>query len=348
MSIPLQYERRGYFTQSGHKKGNMNRRDFISSATLAAATLGLPAVAMRARSPLIRIGVIGLDTSHAPTFIKYFNVTHASDTFRVVAAYPHGSADIPSSVSRIPKYTEEVKTYGVEIVDSIAHLLRKTDAILLETNDGRLHKAQAFEVMRSGKPMFIDKPVAASFADVQEIYKKARALKAPVFSASSLRYMTTCQQVTGQNAIGNVLGADTFCQAALEPSHVDLFWYGIHGVEILFTVMGTGCESVTRYFTNDMEVVVGQWRDGRLGTFRGTRAGKYDYGGTVFGSNGNIFLGRLDAYDELCVRIGEFFTSGKSPVDDAETLEIYAFMQAADESRKNGGKTVRLKDILKS
>ncbi len=326
----------------------MNRRNFISTATLTGTALGisLPAIAKYTLAAPMKIGVIGLDTSHAPTFIKYFNVKNKSENFRVVAAYPHGSADIESSASRIPKYTEEVKTYGVEIVDSVASLLGKVDAVLLETNDGRLHKEQAFQVFNARKPVFIDKPVAASFSDVQLIYKKARELNVPMFSASSLRYMKPCQQIRNENAIGKVLAADTFCMAALEPHHVDLFWYGIHGVEILITVMGPGCESVTRFFKDDMEVVVGQWSDGRIGTFRGTRAGKYDYGGTVFGENGNMVIPRTDAYDEICVKISEFFTTKKSPVDEAETLEIYAFMQAADESKKKGGVPVKLKDVM--
>lgn len=322
----------------------MQRRDFIS--TTLAAGLSFP-LAAKNRSPApIRIGIIGLDTSHVIVFTKYFNVTHKSGNFRIVAAYPYGSADIESSASRIPKYIAEVKSYGVEIVDSIAGLLQMVDAVLLETNDGRLHKEQAFQVINAKKPLFVDKPVAATFSDVLDIYKKARETKVPMFSASSLRYMKTCHQVKNENAVGKVLGADTFCMASLEPHHVDLFWYGIHGVEILMTVMGTGCESVTRFYKDDMDIVVGLWADGRIGTFRGTRAGKYDYGGTVFGSNGNMTLGKLDAYDELCVKISEFFTTGKAPVEEAETVEIYAFMQAADESKRSGGASVKLKDVM--
>jgi predicted dehydrogenase len=326
----------------------MTRRDFISNTTLAGTALALPfsSGAMNLLSETIKIGIIGLDTSHAPAFAKYFNVTDTSGRFRVVAAYPHGSADIESSVSRIPKYTEEVKTYGVEIVDSVKTLLQRVDAVLLETNDGRLHKEQAFQVLDAKKTMFIDKPVAASFADVKAIYTKAQETKVLIFSASSLRYMKTCQQARYENVIGKVLGADTFSPATLEPHHPDLFWYGIHGVEILFTVMGPGCESVTRFNKDNTDVVVGLWGDGRIGTFRGTREGKHDYGGTAYGSNGNLVLGPFNGYDDLSSKIAEFFLSKKIPVDATETLEIYAFMEAADESKRKGGAAVKLKDIM--
>ena len=329
----------------------MNRRNFILKTAIAGSTLSLVRPTILKARPLseIKIGIIGLDTSHSPAFVKFFNGADKSadlQDMRVVAAYPYGSKDIESSTSRIPKYTEEVKGYGVEIVDSIKRLLEMSDVVLLETNDGRPRKEQAFQVLDAGKPMFIDKPVAASLADVVSIYNRAREKKVPVFSASSLRYMKSAQQVRYENAIGKVLGADTFGPATLEPHHPDLFWYGIHGIEILFTVMGTGCESVTRYNTNNMEVVVGKWADGRIGTFRGTREGKHDYGGTAFGSDHNLVLGPYDGYDALSLKIAEFFKSRTSPVDDKETIEIYAFMEAADESKRRGGKSVRLDEVM--
>jgi predicted dehydrogenase len=326
----------------------MTRRDFIAATALAGAASAIP-FSLGAKNlslDTIKIGIIGLDTSHSPAFAKYFNVTDTSKKFRVVAAYPHGSADIQSSVSRIPKFTEEVKTYGVEIVDSIKKLLQLVDVVLLETNDGRLHKEQAFQVIDAKKTMFIDKPVAASFSDVTAIYRRAKEMNVPIFSASSLRYMKTCQQVRNENAIGKVLGADAFSPATLEPHHPDLFWYGIHGVEILFTVMGPGCESVTRFHKDNTDIVVGQWSDGRIGTFRGTRNGKHDYGGTAYGVDGNLVLGPFNGYDDLSVKIAEFFLSKKSPVEDLETLEIYAFMEAADESKRKGGTAVKLQDIM--
>lgn len=330
----------------------MNRRDFVTKTALATlagtgiSSFGIPAPR---QSKTIRIGLIGLDTSHAPAFTKIFNADENQfSDLQVVAAYPQGSTTIESSFSRIPKYTEEVKGYGVEIVDSIKSLLGRVDVVLLETNDGKPHKAQAMEVIHAGKPLFVDKPIAASLTDAMEIYKKANERNVPIFSSSSLRYMKSAQQVRYDNMVGKVLAADTFSPATLEPSHPDLFWYGIHGVEILYTVMGQGCESVTRYSKENMEVVVGIWKDGRIGTFRGMREGKHEYGGTVFGSEKNLTLGQYEGYEALVAKIAEFFRTGKSPVDDAETIEIYAFMEAADESKRRGGTKVSLAEVMKN
>jgi predicted dehydrogenase len=328
----------------------MNRRNFIRQSLATGTTLSmtgfLPVIA--SQSSPIKIGIIGLDTSHSPAFTKIFNVENSKPEFqgfKVVAAYPHGSKDIESSVSRIPKYTEEVKKMGVEITDSIQSLLKMVDVVLLETNDGRLHKEQASLVIKAGKPMFIDKPVAASLSDAIAIYDDARKQKVPIFSCSSLRYMTSAQQVRYDNKIGKVLAADTFSPATLEPHHPDLFWYGIHGVEILFTLLGKGCASVIRYNTPTTDIVIGQWTDGRVGTFRGTREGKHEYGGIAFGTEGNLVLERFEGYEALAAKIAAFFKSKQSPIDDEETLEIYAFMEAADESKRKGGK-VTLKEVM--
>lgn len=330
-----------------------SRRSFIkkSSALGAAASLSTLPFSLFANSKAdpIKIGIIGLDTSHSPAFTKLFNAENPKPElvgFRVVAAYPQGSSDIKSSTDRIPGYIAQVKELGVEICDSIESMLEKVDVVLLETNDGKPRLAQARKVIQAKKPFFIDKPVASSFADTQLIYQEAEAAEVPIFSASSLRYMSNAQAVRHTGKIGKVLGCDTFSPATIEAGHPDLFWYGIHGVEILFTVMGPGCESVSRITTPDTDVVVGKWKDGRIGTFRGTRAGKHEYGGTAFGSEGNLVLGNYEGYEPLAVKISEFFKSGVSPVDSAETLAIYAFMEAADESKRRGGEAIEIRTLL--
>ena len=306
-------------------------------------------VSVAAEPPEIRVGIIGLDTSHAIAFSKLLNDENAGPELancRVVAAYPKGSPDIESSVSRVPKYTEQIKGMGIEIVSSIDDLLAKVDAVLLETNDGRPHLEQLRPVLKAGKRVFIDKPVAGSLADAVSIYKEAKAAGVPVFSSSSLRYMESAQQARNGD-IGKVLGCDAYSPCHLEKTHPDLFWYGIHGVEILYTVMGTGCESVVRSSSVDTDVVVGTWEDGRIGTFRGIRSGKSGYGGTAFGSKGVKPLGPYGGYRALVVEIVEFFRTGKVPVDAEETIELYAFMEAADESKRQGGIPVKIADVLK-
>jgi predicted dehydrogenase len=297
---------------------------------------------------MIRVGIIGLDTSHSIAFTKEMNRQSADPEMRgchVVAAYPYGSRAIESSASRIPKYTEEMQGMGVEIVDSIDALLDAVDCVLLETNDGTLHLEQATEVMKAGKPLFIDKPVAASLADVLAIYDSAQKYDVPLFSSSSLRYSSSAQQIRN-GSLGKVLGCDAYSPCSLEPSHADLYWYGIHGVETLFTVMGTGCQSVSRTSTEDFDFAVGQWEQGRIGSFRGIRNGASGYGGNAFGEKGIGTVGPYEGYRPLVVEIAKFFDTGVAPVTAAETIEIYAFMEAADESKRQGGVPVQIQAVI--
>lgn len=296
----------------------------------------------------VRVGIIGLDTSHAPAFAKILNDPKAEPDvagFRVVAAYPKGSPDIPSSVRRVPEYTKQVQALGVEIVESIDELLKRVDVVLLETNDGRPHAEQALPVLKARKPVFIDKPVAGSLVDVLRIYEAAEYFKVPVFTSSSLRYTKQAQALRAGKA-GKVLGATAFSPCELEGHHPDLFWYGIHGVETLYTVMGAGCQTVVRSPTPTTDVVTGTWADGRVGTFRGMRHKGMGYGGYVFGEKAIEPIGPSEGYRPLVVKIVGFFRTKTPPVDPKETIELYTFMEAADESKHRGNTPIPLREVL--
>ncbi len=326
------------------------RRRFLLQAAGGMAFFSLHPFHLEAKAEVKagkRIGIIGLDTSHATAFTEAFNAAEPDPAlrgYRVVAAYPRGSYNIESSYSRIPKYTARVREMGVEVVDSVEELLRKCDVVLLLTNDGHPHLEQAVQVMRKGYRLFIDKPLAGSLSEAIAIFRLAQRFGVPVFSSSSLRYTPVLQEIAA-GSIGEVYGATTYGPCKLEPSHPDLFWYGIHAVEMLYTVMGMGCERVTRVHTDITDVAVGVWKGGRTGTFRGMRVGKYEFGGTAFGEKGNASLGGYPGYGPLLKQIAAFFESGVPPVSPEETLEIYTFMESADESRRRGGVPVAMKEV---
>lgn len=297
----------------------------------------------------LRAGVIGLDTSHAPAFAQLLNSPKATGDLagvKVVAAFPGGSADVPASADRVTGYTKQFAEMGIEIVDSVEALLPKVDVVLLESVDGRPHLAQVIPVLKAKKPVFIDKPVAGSLADAVAIFELAKQLGVPCFSSSSLRFSPGILSMRNDDRVGKVLGCEARGPCHLEPHHPDLFWYGIHGVETLFTIMGPGCESVSRVHTDGGDFVVGRWKDGRIGTFRGLRDGAHGYGATVYGDKGIAPSGGYDGYQPLVVEIVRFFKTGKPPVSAEETIEIYAFMEAADESKRQGGTPVTIESVL--
>ncbi|MCX6902126.1 MAG: Gfo/Idh/MocA family oxidoreductase [Verrucomicrobia bacterium] len=256
----------------------------------------------------LRIGMIGLDTSHVVAFTKLLNdpsdKNHLAGA-RVVAAFKGGSPDIESSASRVDGYTKELQEkWGVKIYASIEEMCAQVDAVMIESVDGRPHLDQARPVIKAHKPLFIDKPMAGSLRDAITIFRLAREAGVP------------------------------------EPHHPDLFWYGIHGVESLFTVMGTGCESVKRGTTPEGKIeVTGTWQGGRTGIYREVAKG---YGGKAVGDKGEAVVGAYDGYHPLVIEVVKFFQTGVVPVSAEETLEILAFMEAADETKRQGGAEVKI------
>lgn len=299
------------------------------------------------QSPL-RAGMIGLDTSHVPAFTKLFNNAEPGDelaAIRIVAGYP-GGTDIPASRDRVEGFTEQLREMGVEIVETIPDLLEKVDVVLIESVDGRIHLEEAIPVIQAGKPLFIDKPVAGSLADAIVIFEYAKQHNVPCFSSSSLRYGPALQAVLTNEELGEIAGAATWGPCYYQSGIPDLFNYGVHGVEMLYTLMGTGCQTVARTHTPDTDLVVGTWDGGRVGTYRGIRNNRAEFGATVFGSKQIVPVGRSGGYAELCREIARFFQTNKPPVTAETTIELFAFMEAADESKRRGGQPVTIGEVM--
>jgi len=264
---------------------------------------------------------------------------------KVVAAYRGGSADIPQSVKLLDEIVPKLKEkYGVKFYESVEELCANVDVVCLESLDGRPKLEQIKPVLKAGKPVFVDKPMGTSVAEVREIFRLAGHANVPIFTSSSLRFATNTQAVRG-GSLGVVTNAETFGPCETDPHHPELYWYGIHGVEALFTVMGTSCESVQRSTNAQGKIeVVGIWSGGRKGIFREEK----DFHGKAAGDKGELSVGKWDGYVPLVRAITGFFETRTAPVSPEETVEIYAFMDAAAQSKKNAGKAVRLADVLKT
>ena len=298
------------------------------------------------RSADIRIGIIGCDTSHVIAFTKNLNDPKSKDHVsgaKIVAAYKGGSPDIPESAKRVDDYAQTLsKDYGVKLYDNISAMCKDVDAVLLESLDGRPKLDQLRPVVDARRPVFVDKPMGSSLHEVIEMFRIAHGARVPIFTSSSLRFASNTMAVH-LGLIGTVTNAQTFGPCELEPHHPELFWYGIHGVEALFTVMGTGCSTVQRTNTPDGKIqVIGTWGTKRVGIFtQGT------FHGDAKGTKGEAPVGAFDGYVPLVREIVKFFQTGVVPVKERETLEIYAFMEAADLSKSRNGQTVKLQEVIK-
>ncbi len=335
---------------------------FLGFLALFLISLSAPPAAEPAAP--IKVGVLGLDNYQAVAFTQLFHDPKATGDLagiRVVAAFPAGSPDIEESVRELPKWTKDIQKYGVSIVDSVDALLKQVDAVMVMSIDGRAHLEQIKPVLRAGKPVYVGRPLAASLADAAEIFRLARESKVPLFSCSQHRFSPGFIGMRHHEEVGDVLGCDVFGGCPREPHHPDLVWHGIHGVETLYTIMGPGCISVTRAATETADVVTGVWKDGRVGTYRGIRQGALKYSALVFGTKGVVPAGiygyaapvkgvvppgRYMAYEATAMEIGKFFKTRQPPVSAEETTELFAFMEAAEESKRQNGAPVKLETVL--
>ncbi len=295
----------------------------------------------------IKLGIVGTDTSHVIAFTKVFNDPKNPDNvpgIRIVAAYKGGSPDLESSHTRVEKYAAELaQNWGVEIVPDIATLVSKVDGILLESVDGRKHLPQFREIAKAGKPVFIDKPLASTLEDAREIARLAAQHKVPWFSTSSLRYADFMMNNRSEQNNGVI----TWGPGPTDPTHkLELSWYGIHPVEMLFSLMGRGCEEASMISTKDMDEATCRWAGGRIGTVRTLRP-YGDYGAVVFRSGGKEVMQTTPKfrvnYSPMLKQLAEFMKTRQPPVSNEETMEIFAFMDAAQRSKAAGGKPMKLR-----
>lgn len=311
-------------------------------------TLVLLGSALSAWSADVRLGIIGTDTSHVPVFARLLNgdasaVDHVTGA-RVVAAFKGGSKDLESSVGRVDQFAEEIRTkWAVEIVPDIATLLGKVDGVLLTSLDGRVHLDQARQAIAAKKPLFIDKPLAAALDDAREIARLAKTAGVPWFSTSSLRYGAIGSNVK----FADTTGATVWGPGPLQPLfQLDLSWYAIHPIEVLYTILGRGCETVARTTGANGDLIVGRWKDGRIGTVYAARPDA-DYGAVIFHGKEVVDLhpkkSAASEYRPMMEEIVRFFQTGKPPVANEDTLEIFAFMDAAQRSKDQGGRPVGLR-----
>ena len=300
---------------------------------------------------MLKLGIVDCDTSHVVQFTMRLNHIEIEeeqwvDGANIVAAVPLPSAILPQE--NIDAYVEKLRGWGLEIVDKPEALLDMgLDGVLIEAVDGSVHLERARPFLEAGMPLYIDKPFTCSSADAKEILRLAGENNVPVFSTSSLRYGLEVQEVIQDagDAYGKVIGANAWSPASLQERNPGLFNYGIHGVEPLFTLMGSGCQAVWTVFQEGTEVTVGLWDDGRIGTMRGTRAGAHAYGFTAWCEK-QVITTQINAgyiYRELLKKMVGMFTTRIPPVELQETLEIVAFIEAAMESAANDGKRVELK-----
>ena len=279
----------------------------------------------------MKLGIIGLDSSHAVQFSRILNGER--EPFHigghpVTAAYPGPvSQDFDMSRDRMENFTREVAgDWGVKLYSSIAEVMKNSDAVFLEQVDARRRLEQFREMVCFGKPIYVDKPFALNTADCREMFKLAEQYGVPVLSTSSLRFADGLTAALKQCEWHSVIGADFFGPMPFTATQPGYFWYGVHMADMLYRTMGTGCSKVSVIHT------------------RGNRCGNGNFGGTIFHESGSVFIDvsqdKRGYYECLVEQIIRMFDTGQSPVTRQEMTEVVRFLEAAGESLTTGREVV--------
>jgi predicted dehydrogenase len=357
-------------------------RQLIALVTIAALGMIGANVRVQAADP-VRVGILGIDNYGSIGYTEFLNRPHAAGVFegvRVVAAYPIGSDDYPDSAKFSAQWqTHLSKMYQspkdpkdavppIEFVNSTDELLQRVDAVMIFSLDGRLHRQQAEAVLKAGKRLFIGRPLASSPEDAVAILKLAEETKTPCWSSSQHRFSTGFSGMRDHPEVGRVIGCDVYGGWTVHAPEADKFTRPLHSLETLYTIMGgPGVVSVTCTSTPTTESITAIWKDGRIGTYRGIKEGAVKYSATVFGDKGvstagiygygipvkgvvptaasGPLSGKFVGYEGLAAEIAKFFKGGPVPVTPTETLEIFALIQAAEDSKAQNGAVVHLKNL---
>jgi predicted dehydrogenase len=291
----------------------------------------------------LRVGLIGLDTSHVPAFTKTLNDAknpeHVAGA-RVVAGYPGGSKDFDLSISRVDKFTHEIRDgHNVQIMDTPEAVAEACDILFITAVDGRTHLDYVKRTAKYKRPTFIDKPVAVTSTDAKQIYDIAQQGGFPLMSASSLRYADALTTSLAEHP-GHIFGCDVYGPMAIQPTQPGWFWYGVHIVEIANRIMGTGCQQVSVVKNDDFDVMTATWADGRIATLRGHRKGHSRFGVAVHREKESQYLDlssyKRSYYANMLDAILKTLPNGKSDIAPESTLEIVRLIEAANESRETG------------
>jgi predicted dehydrogenase len=344
------------------------------------AALGIVCAAAHAQAAEpVRVGILGFDNYQAVEYVQFFNNPKAEGDLaglRVVAAYPVTSPDYPESAALTERWQKQMlgayqnptdpkdAVPPVALVGSIDEILKRCDAVMIWSLDGRMHLPQATAVLKAGKRLFIGRPLASSPADAVAIMKLAAETKTPCWSSSQHRYSPGFFGMRNHPEVGRVLGCDVYGGYDMKAAEADRFTRALHSIETMYTIMGPGCVKVSCTSTPTVESITAVWSDGRVGTYRGIKDGAVKYSATVFGDKGVSTAGiyghgvpvkgivptddKYMGYGGLAIELAKFFKTGQPPVAAAETLEIYALLQAAEESRAQNGAVIPLPNLLKA
>lgn len=311
----------------------------------------------------MRIGAIGIDSSHLPEFTKRIKgmrvegktsceVTHFWDPGNHEWQHPEGVARSAQDVESWRKTTLEL---GAKQVGSLDELLKSVDGVMVLNINGHRHLELAIGPIARGMPTYIDKPLTCSLDQARALLAMTRQYKARCYSASSLRFITEIPKLDAEK-LGKIVAIDAFGNGELLDMMPDLWHYGCHSIEMVDAIFkwsgqGPGVKRVSSVATGNAttgyHLVDLDYHDGRIARIRLDRNGAWAFGATVHGSKGvqQFVVDFAPVYTRLVEGMARFFEGGAAPVDLRDIVENVAVMEAGNRSIQQDGAWISVPTI---
>jgi predicted dehydrogenase len=305
---------------------------------------------------MIRIGIIGMSTgnAHPYSWSAIINgVFDGSEIARVgypaVAAYLEANKDTlgidGASVTHVWTQDEKIsasiaKTAGIgQVCARMEDMIGKVDAVILGRDDPEQHVAMARPFIEAGIPIFIDKPLAITTADL-DYFSKAHAQGKFIMSCSSMRYAVECRAVKSE--LGT-LGKPELVTAVCKK---DWPKYGVHVLEGLVALLGDPVAEWVRHVgENDRHSVQIRFANGVDSMIHVFNDIVPVMQLSVFCQNGWRQIEIKNSYAMFRDNIIEFVRSvldGKPRLSFDKTVNIIRILIGAEESLRQNGKKILL------
>ncbi|MDD3926211.1 MAG: Gfo/Idh/MocA family oxidoreductase [bacterium] len=297
-----------------------------------------------------KIGIAGINTSHAYVFGGYINGINEADyfssapgwTYELFAGDKEADRGFLRNKGHITVCWDSESENAVKLsracgIDRTAPTLEdmagEVDAVMILEKDGAKHLEMTRPFLEAGLPVFIDKPLAGSYADASAIKLLANENRATAFSYSAFRYAEGMDDLRREI---EAMGGASFCSVCA-PCHESFTFYGIHGLEMLMSLVSKPVRSVEDYpDAADRHLVKLDFVDGSKGILA-TWHGLSSY--SVFVSNGqgkelNSHFGTSTVMKDVVVRIVDQLIGNEPPLPLDETLEIIRIVEQVERTAR--------------
>jgi predicted dehydrogenase len=229
------------------------------------------------------------------------------------------------------------------VVDNPIDVIGQVDAVVIATDIGSEHVARARPFADAGLPLLVDKPLVDNVADLRTFVQWVDEGK-PIMSSSCMRY---AKEFAPYRLSIDALGEPRFACITTPKS-----WerYGIHALEGIYPILGPGFVSARNTGSADRNVVHLKHRSAADAIVVATSdmhggfgclqlCGTAGHAQVAFGDTFYAFKTQLEAFVD-------FLRTGVRPFPFAETAELMRLVIAGIRSRDEGGREVRLDEVV--